>query len=180
MTAYFSDADIPEGLKGVFERSGVSPSLADITLPDCPLVAVNDAFCEMTGYDPEDVLNRNCRFLQPSEGAGPVRERMRHFLEDDRQGDAKFVIPNVRKDGSEFLNLLYMSKLTKSGEMALVLGSQFAFDTEKGLDPAIYDRALTEDLRQLNLLTKGHNWEVLGSLEALASSNSIIAQSRFD
>ncbi len=32
--------------------------------PDCPLVYANAAFLRMTGYAEEEVLGRNCRFLQ--------------------------------------------------------------------------------------------------------------------
>lgn len=33
-------------------------------LPDNPIVFANDAFLRMSGYDRQDVLGRNCRFLQ--------------------------------------------------------------------------------------------------------------------
>lgn len=38
--------------------------ISDPTLPDCPIVFASDAFLELTGYSREDVLGRNCRFLQ--------------------------------------------------------------------------------------------------------------------
>ena len=44
----------------------------------------------------------------------------------------------------------------------------------------IYDQALSEDLRQLNVLTSETNWTVLGSYEALANSHAIIARERLD
>ncbi len=39
-------------------------TVADNTLPDCPLVYVSDGFCDLTGYQPEEILGHNCRFLQ--------------------------------------------------------------------------------------------------------------------
>jgi hypothetical protein len=86
----------------------------------------------------------------------------------------------MTKDGRPFLNLVYMAKLARRGEPAFVLGSQFAADAPGRLDPAIYDRALSEDLRRLNLLARGADWSLLGSFEALASSHSIIARARMD
>ena len=45
-------------------------TIADPNLPDCPLMYVNEAFCRMTGYDQDEILGRNCRFLQ-----GPETDR---------------------------------------------------------------------------------------------------------
>ena len=42
-------------------------TIADPNLPDCPLMYVNEAFCRMTGYDQDEILGRNCRFLQGPE-----------------------------------------------------------------------------------------------------------------
>lgn len=42
-------------------------TIADPNMPDCPLMYVNEAFCRMTGYDQDEILGRNCRFLQGPE-----------------------------------------------------------------------------------------------------------------
>lgn len=178
MTSFDESAALPQGLVDMFARSGVSLSIADFTRPDCPLVGVNDAFLALSGYPADEVLGRNCRFLQPEQGAGPVRGRMREFLGDPEQYDEKFVIPNVTRDGKPFLNLVYMAKLARGGRTSHVLGSQFAIDAPGRLDPALYDRALSEDLRKLSLLSRGQTWSLLGSFDVLASSHSIIARAR--
>ncbi|RJY09215.1 PAS domain-containing protein [Aurantiacibacter aquimixticola] len=180
MSNWFTDGDLPEGLRDVFARSSVSLTLADLSLEDSPLVGVNQKFCELSGYLPQDILGRNCRFLQPEGGAGPVRARMSAFLETAGAGDGRFLVPNVTKRGERFLNLLYMSKLSTRGQARYVLGSQFAFQDATALDPDLYDRALKEDLRQINRLTDRHNLALLGNYETLASSHSIIARSRIE
>lgn len=38
--------------------------ICDPSLPDCPIVFASDAFLELTEYPREEVLGRNCRFLQ--------------------------------------------------------------------------------------------------------------------
>jgi EAL domain-containing protein (putative c-di-GMP-specific phosphodiesterase class I)/DICT domain-containing protein len=43
-------------------RTGIA--IADATLPDLPLIYVNPGFVQITGYSAEQVLGRNCRFLQ--------------------------------------------------------------------------------------------------------------------
>jgi len=48
--------------------------ISDPTLPDCPIVFASDAFLELTEYSREEVLGRNCRFLQVGRlGAGRQR-----------------------------------------------------------------------------------------------------------
>lgn len=180
MTTFFTDVALPSGLREAFGESRVSLSLANAQVEDMPLIAVNRPFCEMSGYEPEEVLGRNCRFLQPPESAGPVRDEMRTFLYDSEKPDGRFVIPNVTKDGRKFLNLVYMAKLSRGNTVRFVLGSQFPVDPEKAAEPDLYDRALSESLKQLNLLTYDDNWALLGSFDALASSHSIIARARME
>lgn len=39
-------------------------TIADMRLPDNPLIFANQAFYVMTGYSYEETLGKNCRFLQ--------------------------------------------------------------------------------------------------------------------
>jgi PAS domain-containing protein len=48
------------------ERIQQNFCICDPTLPDCPIVFASDAFLELTEYAREEVLGRNCRFLQVS------------------------------------------------------------------------------------------------------------------
>ena len=178
--AFDQSTDLPEGLKALFERSTISLTIADATQPDCPLIGANAAFLELTGYAVDEIIGHNCRFLQPADGAGPVRARIRRFLKDIDAADGKFLIPNVTKGGHRFLNLVYLAKLTRDGRTSAILGSQFSVGSQVSNAEAIYDRALREDLRKLNLLTNESNWVVLGSFDALASSHSIIARARYE
>jgi len=109
--------DVP-GLDGVllaaFRRMEQAVCLADVTLPDEPLVWVNDAFTTTTGYAGWEALGRNCRFLQDGLGelgfdtAGPSAQ-LRALLRAGRGGTV--VIPNRRRDGSVFHNELSLSPL---------------------------------------------------------------------
>ena len=180
MSAHFAIEDPLGGMSDLFRDSTISLSLADYTQEDCPLIGVNARFSELCGYSARECLGRNCRFLQPEGGAGPVRHRMRAFLGDEDKDHARFLVPNVRKDGSQFLNLLYMSKLQQAGRTSLILGSQFDISRVNAYESEIYDRALREDLINLKLLTEKTNWSLVSSLGALASSHAIIAQARID
>lgn len=168
-------AGCPPGLMNVFERSATALSLAHMSLPDQPLIAVNEAFCTTTGYSAEEALGRNCRFLQPPGGAGPVRDRMRAFIADCGLEEDRFVIPNVTRAGEPFVNIVYMAKLRHPDAGDLILGSQFADRTGRERT-AVYERALRADLTTLSEVVIEGNWMLLGSMQAIANTSKLLAQ----
>lgn len=81
--------------------------IADPRLPDCPLVYTNAAFLRMTGYTEEEVLGRNCRFLQgPGTDPAVVRE-LREAIRQER--GCQVLIRNYRKDRTTFWNEITVS-----------------------------------------------------------------------
>ncbi|KAG5183189.1 AUREO-like protein, partial [Tribonema minus] len=46
------------------QASAPSFCVTDPSLPDCPIVYASDGFIALTGYSRQQVLGRNCRFLQ--------------------------------------------------------------------------------------------------------------------
>ena len=171
---------LPPVLADFVASARIAVTLADPALPDSPLVAANRAFCDMVGYNEEEVIGRNCRFLQPAGGAGPVRDRIRAFLASDAASQEQFVIANVRRGGSRFLNLVYIAKLVDGEGRRYLLGSQFDATRGRADMAEIYAAALMGNIRKLNLMAGEGGWSILGSYDALANSHRLIAQSRLD
>ncbi|MCA0903284.1 PAS domain-containing protein [Qipengyuania aquimaris] len=172
------DGELPQALGTVLDKSKVSLSLADLRMEDAPLVGVNKAFTAMTGYSASEALGRNCRFLQPAGGAGPVRQRMHDFIANPNLSEGKFLVPNVKADGTPFLNLIYLSKLNLRNEIVYILGSQFEV-AQRGDDALqMYETALKQDIRSLREVVGELGMVMLGTYEQLASSHSIIAEMR--
>ncbi len=83
--------------------------ISDPSQPDNPLIYVNDGFERLTGYSRQDVLGRNCRFLQGSGTDPATLEQIRECLRDRR--DCLVELLNYRKDGTPFWNRLSIAPL---------------------------------------------------------------------
>jgi two-component system sporulation sensor kinase C len=107
----------------IFRSVTAGISVASATLPDLPLVYVNPAFEEMTGYTRAEVQGRNCRFLEGNERSQPALSIVREALRNRRKGVA--VLKNFRKDGTPFWNELSLSPITDDeGQLTHYVGIQ--------------------------------------------------------
>ena len=112
---------------------------------DQPLTYINDAFCEITGYDREEVLGRNCRFLQ---GPGTAEEPVRRMSEAIDAGDSVTVeLKNYHKNGDAFWNHLEISPVYEDGELTHFLGFQQDVTDRKRMEERL--REETETLERL-------------------------------
>ncbi len=91
------------------EFSPSAISIADVSLPDIPLIYINPAFERTTGYSALEVIGRNCRFLQNDDREQPALEEIRAALREGRS--CTVVIRNYRKDGSLFYNELRLAPI---------------------------------------------------------------------
>ncbi|MDX6765645.1 MAG: ATP-binding protein [Candidatus Methylacidiphilales bacterium] len=97
--------------------------IADMSLPDHPLIYVNPAFTRMTGYGKEECLDRNCRFLQGPETSGAEIRRIREAVRLHQA--CTVTLLNYRKDGSSFWNELTLYPIFSSvGMLAYYVGIQ--------------------------------------------------------
>jgi PAS domain S-box-containing protein len=94
-------------LERAVESSINGVAIADANAPDLPLIYVNPAFESMTGYSAQEVVGRNCRFLQGPLHAQSELDVLREALRN--QTDCNVILSNQRKDGSLFWNHLFVS-----------------------------------------------------------------------
>jgi PAS domain S-box-containing protein len=105
------------------EASPIATVLTNPRLPDNPLIAVNAAFCALTGYAASEIIGRNCRFLAGPETEPWQTEAVREAIRTRQPRLAELL--NYRKDGTPFRNALLIAPvLDDDGEAAWFLGSQ--------------------------------------------------------
>ncbi|RYB07696.1 PAS domain S-box protein [Lichenibacterium ramalinae] len=99
-------------------------------LPDNPIVFVNDAFCRLTGHTRDEIVGRNCRFLQGPETDPETVARIRAAV--DRREPVRIDILNYRKSGETFWNRLLMAPVRNGvGELAYFFASQVDVTLER-------------------------------------------------
>ncbi len=98
-------------------------TISDIRRPDNPLIYVNEGFLRLTGYSRDEVMNRNCRFLQGPGTSPEAMYEIRKALEERRPYTGELL--NYRKDGTPFWNRLALTPLTdERGNVTHYVGIQ--------------------------------------------------------
>jgi PAS domain S-box-containing protein len=120
--------------------------VTDATQTDNPIIFANDAFLRLTGYRRDEVIGRNCRFLQ-GVGTDPLeRARLRAAISAGQ--DITCELLNYRKDGTPFWNALYLSPVRdSSGTITHFFGSQLDISDKKRVEFQWNERQ--HDLEQL-------------------------------
>ncbi len=172
------ETHLPEALSAYLRDSRVALAIASAE-DDNPLLFVNQAFCTLTGYDADDVLGRNCRMLQRQATNEEARARLREFLAQPRQANVRTPIVNFRKDGTPFVNLLYMSRLRGTdGTVRFMFASQFDVSRSQPDLLADYDEQLAATLGRLAPIAGDAGIVVEGTLLAIANTAATVAQAK--
>ena len=115
---------IPFVLSQILDTCVNGITLSDPDRPDNPIVYANEAFELITGYDREEILGRNCRFLQGEDRDQPEVERIREALREHKP--VTVTLRNYRKDGSLFYNRFSIRPLLDpEGCLVYYLGIQY-------------------------------------------------------
>lgn len=84
-------------------------AISDPTLPDNPIVYVSQGFLDLTGYSLDQVLGRNCRFLQ---GPGTDQSAVDIIRKGIVEGiDTSVCLLNYKADGTPFWNQFFVAAL---------------------------------------------------------------------
>ncbi|MEQ9637494.1 MAG: PAS domain-containing protein [Devosia marina] len=121
-------------------------TLSDVRTPDAPLVYVNRGFEKMTGYQRDDVIGRNCRFLQGTDTSPAAVEQMRAAI---AKGESLLIdVLNYHRNGTPFWNRLSLEPVVNpEGEVSHYIGIQSDISRMRSLQDRLHAIAidLTKD-----------------------------------
>ncbi len=160
--------------KSAIEASTSGVVIVDADQPDNPMIYVNPAFEEMTGYKESEVLGKNCRFLSDSVRDEEKLTLLKAALNNHQPIELEIL--NKRKDGIEFWHHLKISPIRNEvGKVTHFVGIQNDI-TKRKLAQA-ESEALNEKVKRLaysDSLTGLPNRAALGEhLEEIKSTEQM-------
>ncbi len=100
----------------MFDRAVAASSngivIVDARMPDLPMIYINPAFEQITGYTRAEVVGENCRFLQGTDTQQTELYKLRLAICEQRS--CIVTLRNYRKDGTLFWNELSVSPIRNS------------------------------------------------------------------
>ncbi|MDP2850311.1 MAG: diguanylate cyclase [Sulfuricurvum sp.] len=116
-------------------------TITDPSLPDNPLIYVNRAFTETTGYSAEDALGRNCRFLREPEPQQPALGAVYEALKNAKSCEVE--LRNFTKEGKLFHNLLNITPMfDTNNKLKYFIGVQHDISHQKQNEEKLAKQAL--------------------------------------
>jgi PAS domain S-box-containing protein len=156
-------------LRASIHRTPIATIVTDNRATDNPIVEVNDAFLRLTGYEREEVVGLNCRFLA---GRGSEPEAQAALRAAVANGAPTIIeITNYRKDGTPFRNAVMLAPVCgEDGSVAMFIGSQMEVQSGGGAGAGLRETQarmlvgkLTPRLRQtLELMAMGYRNKQIG------------------
>ena len=122
--------------------------VTDPNLPDNPIIFANPAFLSMTGYGPDEVLGRNCRFLQGADTDADTVTEIGRAIREQRETSVEII--NYKKNGSAFWNALFISPVFDGeGKLRYHFASQLDVTRRRDAEEALRQAQKMEAVGQL-------------------------------
>uniref|UniRef100_A0A7N0ZTD3 non-specific serine/threonine protein kinase n=1 Tax=Kalanchoe fedtschenkoi TaxID=63787 RepID=A0A7N0ZTD3_KALFE len=119
-------------LATTLERIEKNFVITDPRLPDNPIIFASDSFLELTEYSREEILGRNCRFLQGPETDPGTVKKIREAI--DNQTEVTVQLLNYTKSGKKFWNVFHLQPMRDNkGEVQYFIGVQL--DGSEHIEP---------------------------------------------
>lgn len=140
-------------LQKAIDETGVGVVLTNPKLPENPIIYANKGFVELTGYAIDEVIGRNCRFLQGTDTRQADVQRIRDAIE--AQQSCEVEILNYKKNGDSFWNELHLTPIfNDKGELEYFIGIQKDVTARKQAEEArvLYEKVF-QNTQQAVMIT---------------------------
>nr|AML78339.1 putative LOV domain-containing protein [Mollugo verticillata] len=110
-------------LATTLERIEKNFVITDPRLPDNPIIFASDSFLELTEYSREEILGRNCRFLQGPETDPETVRKIRNAIDNETEVTVQLI--NYTKTGKKFWNVFHLQPMRdQKGDVQYFIGVQ--------------------------------------------------------
>jgi PAS domain S-box-containing protein len=109
-------------LTHAIEKAEVSIVISDMTRVGQPIIYVNNAFTNLTGYEKDEIIGSNCRFMQGDNTAQDDIAQLRQAIAERKPIETTLL--NYRKDGSAFYNQLLLTPVSTNDTVTHYIGFQ--------------------------------------------------------
>ncbi|MGE6628797.1 PAS domain-containing protein [Bacillus sp. NPDC077027] len=134
-------------IKKALDHARIGVVITDPSLEDNPIVYVNHGFTNMTGYTSEEILGRNCRFLQGKDTDQTQLDHIRQGIQNKTPITAQ--LQNYKKDGTFFWNELNIDPLyIEQEDKTFFVGFQKDITQQKE-----YEQLLEDSLKEVTSLS---------------------------
>lgn len=155
------------------EHSTTGVIITDHQALDEPIVYVNKSFERITGFKMQEIVGKNCRFLQRGADCQEGLALIRRALINNEP--CEVVLNNVRKDGSVFINELRLAPVYNANkEVTHYIGSVNDITERIRYQRELEDRSMYDELTGLinrNIFSD----RITQALEACDGVNSLVA-----
>ncbi|RNF40283.1 PAS domain-containing protein [Planococcus salinus] len=141
-------------LEAMLDGSRVGTIVTDPKQKDNPIIYTNKTFLEMTGYAEDEVIGRNCRFLQGEETDHRDVEKIRDAVK--ARESVTVTIQNYRKDGTPFWNRLAVRPVQVEDSLYFI-GTQTDITLERSQQQAIMANEMEIERLMLPILAIQEN-----------------------
>nr|AML78127.1 putative LOV domain-containing protein [Telesonix jamesii] len=163
------EKDIRQGidLATTLERIEKNFVITDPRIPDNPIIFASDSFLELTEFTREEILGRNCRFLQGPETDQATVSKIRDAIKEQREITVQLI--NYTKSGKKFWNLFHLQPMRdQKGDLQYFIGVQL--DGSDHLEP-LRSRLSERTEQQSAKLVKATAENVDGAVRELPDAN---------
>jgi PAS domain S-box-containing protein len=141
--------DSADELVTSIQLSPIAAVVTDPNQPDNPIIAVNQAFVDLTGYAADEAIGRNCRFLAGKRTESEGSAALRDAIAARKPGFAELL--NYRRDGTAFRNAVMIAPVFDvDGRLTHFLGSQMDVTDGRGTPSVTRRREAAEKVATLS------------------------------
>lgn len=167
-----SEVLVNQAIKAAIQDCEFCVTIADPQGADYPLIAISEAFETTTGYSRSEILGVNCRFLNQGCDMNPA-DLANLRIASKTGAPFTALLPNRKKSGELFLNLLDLRGLTIAVDAVTQEELWFLVGIQADVSGLAEDEIPEGHIQELQMLADGIRAKIVKELSMFALSGVV-------